>query len=180
MKRLLIPLFIILLCNCEAQNSYTNSEYGFRINFPDNWNIKKSSQKFTVVKAVSPSSRYISYISIAAYPIPKNEIEYYMKVTPQQMYNTLKEEYSNYKIELLDSGYQIINGNKATWNRVKVDILCTKYIITDNYHLTYNGTLFRITNATDGGETIYNELKSIFERSINSLVFDRQRYCVTQ
>lgn len=166
-----LTVLLLLTLISAAQNRYENLEYGFKINFPDNWVIKNSSQKSTLIKAVNSSNNHISYISIAAYPVTKSEIEYFKNASPQEIIISLKEEYPNTKVELLDSGIKIIDGKRTLWTKVKLYMSETKYLITSNYHLIYNGMEYRITNATDGGEKLFDELKSSFEKSTYSIDF---------
>ena len=170
MKTIVISGLLFLSLILAAQTKYENLEYGFKINFPDGWIIKNSTQKYTLIKAVHSSNTNISYISIAAYPIDNGNLEFYKNESPQEMFNLLKEE-ENIEGELLDSGLKIIDGKRTVWTKVKMHVLESTFLITSNYHIVYNGILFRITNATDGGEKSYEELKPIFEKSVYSLDF---------
>lgn len=154
-----------------AQNKYENSDYGFKINFPDTWTIKKSSTENTIIKAVNLTKYQISYISIAAYPIPAKDIKVYENISPIEMFNALKEEYSDIPIELISSGLKTVDGKRAVWTKVKMFISGSKYLIMSTYHILYKEKLFRITNATDGGEKLFDELVPIFERSTYSIDF---------
>jgi hypothetical protein len=165
-------LLILFGSELFSQNEYKNSAYGFKINFPENWIVKKTNQENTIVKAIEPSSIPISYISIAAYPITKTEIEYYKDASPQVVFMALKEEYEEIQIELIDFGIIMINGKRAIWTKVEICLTETKYIIASNYHLINDRYLFRITIATDGGTQVFNDLNLLFENTINSIVFN--------
>jgi len=174
MRKLLLSIAVIFsLIEClSAQNIYENSEYGFKINFPDDWIIKKSVAPFTIIKAVKPPSKSISYIAIAAYPISQDDIEYYKNASPRDMFDIFKEEYPGYKLVLGGTGITEIQGIRTVITIVRIYLNESDVIITGNRHLVHNQTLFRFTFATDGGESLFSELNAITEKSIYSVDFD--------
>jgi len=167
----LIIIFLISF-NSIAQNKYENLVYRFTIDFPANWTIKNSTQKYTLIKAVKTTETCISYIAIAAYPIPKEDSDFYKSASTKDMFKIFSEEYPSNKIELINSGIITLDGERTIWTNVKFFIDNTKYLIMNNYHLLHEGTFFRITTSTDGGEKQYNELKSIFENSVSTIHFN--------
>jgi len=155
----------------KIPNSYTNENYGFTISFPTGWEIKGSSQKNTLVKAVHKDMHNrIALIAIAAYDIGMDGDIW--EVTGEDMFEkSFRADYPNIDATLLDSGKTIINGKHVLWTKIMVKDAWFGPMVSLNYHLVHNKILFRISGSADTDTKWFEENESTFKESISSIDF---------
>ena len=162
----------LLFCsNALAGNTYTNHDFGFTIEFPENWAIKHSSSASTIIKAVhKDASGRIAQIAIAAYPwAAEGDV---WDVTGAQMFERFMLEIPpEVDSVLLDSGKNTIGGEHALWTLIDVSSPPIFSMLVRSYHFNRRPILFRISTSTDRDATWFAQHEAEFDRAIRSFRF---------
>lgn len=160
-----LPLF--------ADNPYYDRTHEFSINFPDGWDIKRSANKETIVKAVFKNSQdRLAIISIAAYPLPiapKNVQQ--AKLTPDVMWEGLREQYPDFKMRRLNWADAKVRSTPVVWNIVEILDPPQAAMFAKHYHLLKGTTLYRITAMTDHDKSFFDAQLSIMDAAISTFSF---------
>ena len=157
----------------STSKPYYNQEYGFSINFPENWKIKGSGMENTLVKAVRKDiNNRIALIAIAVYDIDMDFDIW--EVTSEEMFEiSFKNDYPNADANLLDSGKIVINGKHVIWTKIMVKNAGGGPMVSLSYHLIHNKTLFRISGSANTDIKWFEKNESIFKESISSIDFNK-------
>ncbi len=157
-------------------NMYRNTKYGFRIKFPEGWDIENGDGIHVVQKASSENGA-IS-VMVQQFDLGKNEsfssIENIgsSKEIIDMGIEGLKSKFSNVKI--IDYGETKIDNKPAYW----VESSAT-YKVLDNdlemTNLTYffakDDTMYSISAGTETDK--YSEIKPIFNQSVSTFVLEK-------
>ena len=160
-----LPLF--------ADNPYYDRTHEFSINFPDGWDIKRSANKETIIKAVlkDPQGR-LAIISIAAYPLPialKHARQ--AQLTSDIMWEGLREQYPDFKMRRLNWADAKVRSTPAVWNIVEIYDPPQAAMFAKHYHLLRGTTLFRITAMTVHDKSFFDTQLSIMDAAISTFSF---------
>jgi hypothetical protein len=168
---LLFALFLFESASAQVnKNIYVDRRHEFSIAFPSGWEIKKSQNPETVIKAVyrDPQGR-LAYIAIAAYELPKAFD--FSTVTADDMFKVLLEELPDIEIARLDHGETKIRSNRALFNTIDIKSPPQASMLSKHFHLAKNGKLYRITAATDRDAQFFRDQLVIMEESIHTFAF---------
>lgn len=154
----------------DNHNIYFDRQHEFSITFPAGWQIKKSQNPETIIKAVyrDPHGR-LAYIAIAAYKLPASVK--FSKVTADDMYSILVEQFPDVEIARLDYGETKIRSNRAVFNTVDIKSPPQITMLSKHYHLVKNGKLYRITATTDRDFQFFKSQLRVMEESISTFAF---------
>lgn len=155
----------------EKAVPYKNAKYGFKILFPEKWQVKSSVlSPNTIVKAVkkTPEGK-IAMITIAAYPVSENEEV--SELSASERFTAFKAEYPGVDAGLLDSGQTIIAGKRAVWIKVEVKSPPIISMIAVHHHFRRGRTLFRVTTMTDRDSAWFQQHEKEFRHSVHSMEF---------
>lgn len=173
-RLILLPLFALcLLHSASAQdkkNIYFDRQHEFSITFPSGWEIKKSQNPETIIKAVYHDTQgHLAYIAIAAYDLPRSVN--FSTVTPDDMFTLLVEEFPDIEIARLDHGETKIRSNRALFDTIDIKSPPQASMLSKHFHLAKNGKLYRITAATDRDAQFFKTQLVIMEESIHTFAF---------
>jgi hypothetical protein len=169
-----LPVFALFLLTPvhgqDEKNTYFDRQHEFSITFPAGWQIKKSQNPETIIKAVywDPQGR-LAYIAIAVYNLPKSVN--FSKVTADDMYSILVEQFPDVEIARLDHGETKIRSNRAVFNTVDIKSPPQISMLSKHYHLVKHRKLYRITATTDRDFQFFKSQLKVMEESISTFAF---------
>lgn len=145
---------------------YHNQEHRFSIDAPAGWAVTKSAQPNTVVKFVHRDSEgRLAVLSIAAYRGSN------IRVTPDSMYASFREEYRDFTYIRLASGRATLHSMEAVWNVIEITDPPQARVIGKHYHFVRNGKLWRVSAMTDSGKEFFAKLLPVMDQAIATLAF---------
>lgn len=157
------------------ENLYRNTRYGFRIKFPEGWEIKGGDGSNVLVKAVKAGSS----IGVLVKEFPSGmEAENYttsdvmtLGEFVDSMTQALESKFPGAKV--LDSGETKIDNVPAYWveyttpySALGVSVVGTEA----QYHMIRNGTYYTITAGAASED--FSSLLPLFQTSIATFVFE--------
>ena len=167
---LFLALAVLLLAVPLQAETYTNEEHGFAIDFPVGWQVKGSSQKNTIIKAVYKDEQgRLAMVSVAAYPAEPGWDPW--GVTGEQMYQRFKQTYPNADSALLDSGRTLVGGEHAIWTLIDLRSPAILSTLSRSYHFVRQPTLFRVSTSSDRDPAWFAQHESAFQESVKSFRF---------
>jgi len=141
--------------------NYENSQYGFRLSYPSDWNIEENDNEIRFDSPVDSSNGFLNSIDILAYPAYCESLE---KVKEQEIAD-LKKNFLDFK--LIDSSKSKLNGLDSihlvyTYSDTNIGIAkVSESIVTNqkyNYFISYTGKPGNYENDLD---VYQNLLKAI-------------------
>jgi len=160
---------LLFYSNALAGITYTNDEFGFTIEFPENWEVKEGAAASTIIKAVhKDASGLVLQITIAVYPGNyKRDIWSY---TGAQMLEIFKMTVGT-DAALLDWGKTTFSGEHALWAMIEARSPILPYL-TWNNNVIRGPRLFMI-NALAAGSAApsFAQHEAEIDRAIRSFRF---------
>lgn len=154
----------------SAQNSYTNSTYGFSIDFPTGWTQKSSKVEHTIIKATNSTSTVITYCTIAGYPVTTDEGNNINNATTSKAFQLVKTKFGMDVMTLQKTGDATIAGINMHWCTANFDMM-GKTANCKTYYFAKNENLFRFTFCCDGSKQNYDDGLKLFEASLETFKF---------
>ncbi len=136
-----LSLIVLLLPLALAAKNYTNSQHGFRVDFPTSWEVQENAYG-TIVMALSPltpGDTFRENVNVVSETIPDTyTLDQYFQASISNMSSSLKDFSS------AGSGFMKILGQDAKWVIFthNVGAVQAKAI---QYYLLKNGKAFIVT-----------------------------------
>ncbi len=165
-----LTLFIAFFCTSRlaySQNTYTNTTFGFSIDFPAGWAQKTSSVEHTIIKASNSTSTVITYMTIAGYPVSVDEGNSINTAVASKAFSLVKTKFGMETMTLEKTGDATMGGIAMHWCTLNFNMM-GKTAHCKTYFFAKNENLFRLTYCCDGTTTHFNDGLKLFETSVGS------------
>ena len=173
MKKYFTILFLLFVSAAVlySQQPYTNDDFGFRMNFPDGWNIKTGVSETIVVSASGGENIEINVGlqgsgTLGDSALLKMGLEKFVS----SMEDHFRTSYQGYKT--LESGQTKIDSVNAFYMTYSISDEKASMMRGLQYFIVYNNRMYIITAGSP--DSFYNAYSEAFKNSIDSFKFIRQ------
>jgi hypothetical protein len=158
-------------------NLYRNNKYGFRVKFPDGWNIKKGDGIHIVQKATLGNNT----ISILVQQLGLAENEKISSIkdagTAKEYIDIVMSGVKASNVEIIDYGETKIDNEPAYWVEYSGDyqVLDYKAKMTNLVYILAKGDIiYSITAGTVSDE--YQQIKPTFLKTVSTFVLEKNNF----
>ena len=159
-----------------AGEPYKDSECGFRIEFPEGWQITESFTEAYLVEAFyEDDAGHVAFITMAAEDLSET-FDPWSKSGKALMGALTTEEPGT---TILDSGQSIIGGSHAIWTKADVNDSPSGPMLLLIHQLVHDKVLYRIEGGATGGVEWFAKYEEMIKEAIHTLSFDGENNRLT-